>query len=394
MEEFDKIQKQLTEDLRQQLDSKYGQETEELYRNEQMQTNEEIQGIAEPITRALRKEGHEVPTPREPLTCWKCGEMGHKKKNCVKILFCVICGREGHVVSKCRQPAKENCNYCNTTGHMVENCPYRRIDSYKQDNVKPYFSSRLRMPTLVGRQQIGRLRDIFQRKYEEQTGIEWLQSIPETKGCEASMATAYEWNQLQLGRENTHKYNIHKDARVLEGNKPLKLQGPDGDKCIDRLKHSEISRAMEKISETNQLLFQQQIVQQRALQALLHHQEQSSEAQEASQRIQSQALVALTEVAQQRGFDPLFIKIAKYNGKDPEKCHYWLNQVSMACMESGRNFRQSLMFCAEDAVLTVLSGLNPALTDDQIMEEIMMCFSLALTRRQALERAEGNAPRN
>ena len=44
------------------------------------------------------------------------------------------------------------------------------------------------------------------------------------------------------------------------------------------------------------------------------------------------------------------------------------------------------MFCAEDAVLTVLSGLNPALTDDQIREEIMMCFSLALTRRQALEK--------
>ena len=58
----------------------------------------------------------------------------------------------------------------------------------------------------------------------------------------------------------------------------------------------------------------------------------------------------------------------------------------MACMESGRNFRQSFMFCAKDAVLTVLSGLNSAHTDNQIREEIMMCFSLALTRRQALER--------
>ena len=42
MEEFDKVQKQLTEDLRQQLESRYGHETEELCRNEQMQTNEEI----------------------------------------------------------------------------------------------------------------------------------------------------------------------------------------------------------------------------------------------------------------------------------------------------------------------------------------------------------------
>ena len=242
------------------------------------------------------------------------------------------------------------------------------------------------MPTLVGRQQIGRLRDISQRKYEEQAGIKWLQSIPETEGCEASMATAYEWNQPQLGRENTHKFNIHEYARVLEGNKPSKLQDQNVTNVLTGSNTSEISRAMKKISETNQLLAQQQMVQQRALQALLHHQEQSSEAQEVSQRIQSQALVALTEVEQQRGFDLLFNKIAKYNGKDPEKCHYWLNQVSMACMESGRNFRQSLMFCAEDAVLTVLSGLNPALTDDQIREEIMMCFSLALTRRQALER--------
>ena len=92
MDEFDKVQKQLTEDLKLQLDSKYGQEMEKLYGNEQMQTNEEIRCIAEPITRVLRKEGEEVPTPRELLTCWKCGETGHKKKNYVKLLFCVNFG--------------------------------------------------------------------------------------------------------------------------------------------------------------------------------------------------------------------------------------------------------------------------------------------------------------
>ena len=62
---------------------------------------------------------------------------------------------------------------------------------------------------------------------------------------------------------------------------------------------SEISKAMEKISETNQLLAQQQMTQQRTLQALLYHQEQASEIQEASQRVQSQALMALTEATQQ-----------------------------------------------------------------------------------------------
>ena len=148
--------------------------------------------------------------------------------------------------------------------------------------------------------------------------------------------------------------------------------------------HLEISRAMEKISETNQLLAQ--MAQQKALQALLYHQEQTSKVQEASQRIQSQALMALTEATQQRGFDPLFNKIAKYDGKDPEKSHYWLNQVRVACMESGRNFCQSLMFCTKDAVLAVLWGLNLELTDEQVKEEIMRCFSPAPTRRQAIEK--------
>ena len=119
---------------------------------------------------------------------------------------------------------------------------------------------------------------------------------------------------------------------------------------------------------------------------MLYCQEQASEVQEALQKIQSQAIMALTEATQQRGFDQLFNKIAKYDGKDPEKCHYWLNQVWVACMESGRNFHQSLMFCAEDTVLAVLSGLNPGLTDEQVKEEIMRCFSPAPTRGQAIEK--------
>ena len=55
---------------------------------------------------------------------------------------------------------------------------------------------------------------------------------------------------------------------------------------------SEISRVMEKITETNQLMVQQQAKQQRALQALLMHQEQSNENQEITQRVQVQALRA------------------------------------------------------------------------------------------------------
>ena len=40
------------------------------------------------------------------------------------------------------------------------------------------------------------------------------------------------------------------------------------------------------------------------------------------------------------------------------------------------------MFCAEDKVL---SGLSPRLSDEEVKEEMMRCFSLIPTRRQAIE---------
>ena len=56
--------------------------------------------------------------------------------------------------------------------------------------------------------------------------------------------------------------------------------------------------------------------------------------------------------------------------------HVW-NQVEIST---------SYLFCAKDAVLAVLSGLNSGLTDEQVKEEIMRCFSPVLTRRQAIEK--------
>ena len=94
---------------------------------------------------------------------------------------------------------------------------------------------------------------------------------------------------------------------------------------------------------------------------------------------------ALTDATEQRGFNALFSRITKFDGKDPQKCHSWLNQVHVACQESGRNFRQALMFCAEGTVLSVLSGLNPRLSEEEVKEEMMRCFSPIPMRRQAIE---------
>ena len=138
--------------------------------------------------------------------------------------------------------------------------------------------------------------------------------VAETKGNEASVLNQDPWRKLSAAKEVPTPFTLYSNTENTGYNKPTGLQDINLTSASTGSNHSEISRAMEKISESNQLLAQQQMAQQKTLQALLYCQEQTSEVQEASQRIQSQALMALTEATQQRGFDPLFNKIAKYNG--------------------------------------------------------------------------------
>ena len=56
----------------------------------------------------------------------------------------------------------------------------------------------------------------------------------------------------------------------------------------------ELSKAMEKLLETNHLMAQSQITQQKTLQVLMNQQKHTHEAQEIFQRIQHQAIRAQT----------------------------------------------------------------------------------------------------
>ena len=195
----------------------------------------------------------------------------------------------------------------------------------------------------------------------------------------------YQSNQQRMEKEVTDGLASGGMMENLRYNKPMALYDQNVTRTSENSNNSEISRVMEKIAKMNQLIAQQEVAQQRALQALLLRQEQSSETQEVTQRVQTQALRALADATEQRGFNALFNRTTKFDGKDPQKCHFWLNQVHVACLESGRNFQQALMFCTEDTVLSVLSGLSPRLSDEEVKEEMMRCFSPIPTRRQAIE---------
>ena len=163
-----------------------------------------------------------------------------------------------------------------------------------------------------------------------------MTGVPRTEEHESLASNQYQWNQQRIEKRTDEwiSFRMMENSRY---NKPTALYDQNITRTSENLNNPEISRAMEKIAKTNQLIEQQQVTQQRALQALLLCQEQSSEIQ-VTQQVQTQALRALADATEQRGFNVLFNRITKFDGKDPQKCHFWLNQVHVAGLESGRNF--------------------------------------------------------
>ena len=78
--EYERLQSQLSEDLRRQVVSEYQRRFQEIQLNTRKGPIEETQKSFQLSPRATREESHETPAQPEPTVCWKCGEAGHRRK--------------------------------------------------------------------------------------------------------------------------------------------------------------------------------------------------------------------------------------------------------------------------------------------------------------------------
>ena len=136
--EFKRLQNQLSEDLSQQMELNYQKKFQEMQQSTRINQIEEIQKSFELSAGNPGKEAQETTTCPELLICWRCGEVGHKKKECTAILFCTNCGRNNHTTSSSRQTFKGNCAYCKRNNHTEEYCPAKRLDSFKQNQMSEF----------------------------------------------------------------------------------------------------------------------------------------------------------------------------------------------------------------------------------------------------------------
>ena len=71
---------------------------------------------------------------RGELRCYCCGEVGHKKYECVhRHSKCGLCSRVGHTEKTCWRKINKakKCFCCGKVGHVKKNCPHRGAKYFK-----------------------------------------------------------------------------------------------------------------------------------------------------------------------------------------------------------------------------------------------------------------------
>ena len=80
----------------------------------------------------------------------------------------------------------------------------------------------------------------------------------------------------------------------------------------------------------------------------------------------------------------MFAAVSRYDGKNKEECAVWLNQISSLTLLAGCSLSQELLNRSEGDVTTIITGMDDTVSDDDLKEEIMRCFSNAPSIIQAI----------
>ena len=80
----------------------------------------------------------------------------------------------------------------------------------------------------------------------------------------------------------------------------------------------------------------------------------------------------------------MFAAVPRYDDKNKEECAVWINWISSLAASAGQNLRLELLNRSEGDVTMMIAGMDDNMIDEDLKEEIMRCFSNALTTIQAI----------
>lgn len=70
-----------------------------------------------------------MPVEQPGVSCFLCGEAGHRVRDCTQERpkprgprTCKVCDEEGHMAKECPKRGKRTCRNCGSEDHMAKEC--------------------------------------------------------------------------------------------------------------------------------------------------------------------------------------------------------------------------------------------------------------------------------
>ena len=289
--------------------------------------------------------------------CWRCGEPGHKKRDCRKPPFCGKCRKEGHVPALCHL----------STGPTLPSLLLQQVDKFSNSTNQCIHCGRDHVP--------GSCPVRYQPKATSSTS-----HYGSPKQRTANNTVASEQVRSQVTPQVSPLAQVNSLAQPTRSNSfppppyfpipfPPPPVPPSNASIAPSAPASDLSAA---ISLMTNAVNQGNANTTNITDAL---QKTTTQFADALQKTIQRGVEAQAEENRNARLDKQFDKIKVFDGSNPAECHPWLEEVHALCSQTGRPFKEMLLLCAGQAVRDFILDMAPDATDEQIKNDLITGYS-------------------
>ena len=303
------------------------------------------------------KQSKNVNTTDTAQVCWRCGEPGHKKRDCRKPPFCGKCRKEGHVPALCPL----------STGPTLPPPLQQQVDKFSNPTNRCIHCGGDHVP--------GSCPVRYQPKATSSTSH---YSSPQQRTGNNDVASGQVRGQVTpqvspLAQINTLAQPTRSNSFPPPPYFPIPFPPPpvppSNASIAPSAPASDLSAA---ISLMTNAVNQGNANTTNITDAL---QRTTTQFADALQKTIQRGVDAQAEENRNARLDKQFDKIKIFDGSNPAECHPWLEEVHALCSQTGRPFKEMLLLCAGQAVRDFILDMAPDATDEQIKNDLITGYS-------------------
>ena len=303
------------------------------------------------------KQSKNVNATDTAQVCWRCGEPGHKKRDCRKPPFCGKCRKEGHVPALCPL----------STGPTLPSPLQQQVDKFSNSTNQCIHCGRDHVP--------GSCPVRYQAKATSSTSH---YGSPKQRTANNTVASGQVRSQVTpqvspLAQVNSLAQPTRSNSFPPPPYFPIPFPPPpvppSNASIAPSAPASDLSAA---ISLMTNAVNQGNANTTNITDAL---QKTTTQFADVLQKTIQRGVEAQAEENRNARLDKQFDKIKIFDGSNPAECHPWLEEVHALCSQTGRPFKEMLLLCAGQAVRDFILDMAPDATDEQIKNDLITGYS-------------------